>query len=165
MRCIGRMCRRWMKTNWRRVRRRCPSRLRRCRGSPGRCPQGVLLAVFILLWFDLSGSDAREVPQFSTRERRVAGLRCGRLRPARPVGSQELRHQHRPILVSGCGIRPGHQRCPAASPAVLRTAKARPIRPRRAPHVPLMRRPRRGRRFPSESRYSLSVQAVEACGA
>ncbi len=82
MRCIGRMCRRWMKTNWRRVRRRCPSRLRRCRGSPGRCPQGVLLAVFILLWFDLSGSDAREVSQFSTRERRVAGLRGGR-RPAR----------------------------------------------------------------------------------
>ncbi len=30
------------------------------------------------------------------------------------------------------------------------------VRPRRAPHVPLMRRPRRGRRFRSESRYSLS---------
>ena len=36
---------------------------------------------------------------------------------------------------SGCGVRPGHQRCPAASPATLRVAKTRPfckIRPRRA---------------------------------
>ncbi len=32
------------------------------------------------------------------------------------------------------------------------------IRPRRAPHAPLKRRPHRGRRFPSESRYSLSAQ-------
>ncbi len=47
--------------------------------------------------------------------------------------------------------------------AVLRTARAQPIhrpvcrvRPRRAPHAPLKRRPRRGRRF-CESRYSLST--------
>ena len=39
------------------------------------------------------------------------------------------------------------------------------VRPRRAPHAPLMRRPRRGRRFREESRYSLSVQVVEAGGA
>ncbi len=67
----------------------------------------------------------------------------------------------RPILLSsGCGVRPGHQRCPAASPATLWVARARPLcyelRPRRAPHAPLKRRPRRGRRF-CESRYSLST--------
>ena len=39
------------------------------------------------------------------------------------------------------------------------------VRPRRAPHAPLKRRPRQGRRFLKESRYSLSVQADEACGA
>ena len=68
-----------------------------------------------------------------------------------------------PILSgSGCGVRPGHQRCPAASPATLRVARARPlplryeVRPRCAPLAPLKRRPRRGRRF-SESRYSLSA--------
>ena len=32
------------------------------------------------------------------------------------------------------------------------------VRPRRAPHAPLMRRPCRGRRFRTESRYSLSAQ-------
>ncbi len=66
-----------------------------------------------------------------------------------------------PILSgSGCGVRPGHRRCPAASPATLRVARARPlcyeVRPQRAPLAPLKRRPRRGRRF-SESRYSLSA--------
>ncbi len=64
------------------------------------------------------------------------------------------------LLSSGCGVRPGHQRCPAASPATLWVARARPLcyelRPRRAPHAPLKRRPRRGRRF-CESRYSLST--------
>ncbi len=33
----------------------------------------------------------------------------------------------RPILSgAGCGVRPGHRRCPAASPAALRAAKAWP---------------------------------------
>ena len=38
--------------------------------------------------------------------------------------------QSAPILWgSGCGVRPGHRRCPAASPAALRAAEAQPIQP------------------------------------
>ncbi len=83
----------------------------------------------------------------------VAGLRGRRLRPARLCEPQLHCLIRRPILSgSGCGVRPGHRRCPAAGPAVLRTAKARPlplryeVRPRRAPLAPLWRRCARGRR-------------------
>ena len=57
----------------------------------------------------------------------VAGLRGRRLRPARLCEPQLHCLIRRPILSgSGCGVRPGHRRCPAAGPAVLRTAKAQP---------------------------------------
>ncbi len=67
---------------------------------------------------------------------------------------------------------PGGPKAQRAGPAAQRAARAphpftapfSEVRPRRAPHAPLMRRSRRGRRF-CESRYSLSVQADEACGA
>ncbi len=46
------------------------------------------------------GSDAREVPQFSTRERRVAGLPWGGVRPARLFESQKFSPKHRPVSAS-----------------------------------------------------------------
>ncbi len=47
--------------------------------------------------------------------------------------------QSAPILWgSGCGVRPGHRRCPAAGPAALRAAKAQPmIQPQSKPHARL----------------------------
>ena len=48
---------------------------------------------------------------------------------------------------------------PGVRPALFYQLQVPPIRPRR-PHEPLMRRSRRGRRFLSESRYSLSPQSL-----
>ena len=66
-------------------------------------------------------------------------------RTARPKGSQKpnqqisTKHEQRFSLIlsgSGCGVRPGHQRCPAAGPAVRRTAKARSTaRPKSKPRA------------------------------
>ncbi len=47
-----------------------------------------------LLLVDFGWTDAREVPQFSTRKRRVAGRPWAGVRPARPKGS----HKHYPFL-------------------------------------------------------------------
>ena len=66
-----------------------------------------------------------------------------------------------PILSgSSCGVRPGHRRCPAASPAARRTAKATPFSDGfgLSPTPPSGKAAgRTGRRF-CESRYSLSYQ-------
>ncbi len=53
-------------------------------------------ATSTLLWFDLGESDAREVQQLSARERRVAGLPKGGVRPARLCEP----HEHRLITES-----------------------------------------------------------------
>ena len=81
-------------------------------------------------------------------------------RPGDPKGSQvfSLTHHptHRPFITTFCRVRPvAHPpealRAWATRPATQRVARARPlcdeVRPRRAPHAPLMRRSRRGRRF------------------
>ena len=71
------------------------------------------------------------------RRQRRAATSSDELQPA-AGGGGELRGSksrkstvHSPpcLSVSGCGVRPGHRRCPAAGPAVLRTAKARPHTP------------------------------------
>ncbi len=74
-------------------------------------------------------ADAREERQLSTRERRVAGRPWAGVRPARLCDPQLQRPIHRPRFA----------RFVLGAP----------------PHAPLMRRSRRGRRFLSESRYSL----------
>ncbi len=52
------------------------------------------MAASTLLLVDFGWTDAREVPQFSTRKRRVAGRPWAGVRPARPKGS----HKHYPFL-------------------------------------------------------------------
>ena len=64
---------------------------------------------------------------------------CGELRDS--TSRRSSAHLPPNLSGSGCGVRPGHQRCPAAGPATLRVAEAPhpftapfcSIRPRRAP--------------------------------
>ena len=81
-------------------------------------------------------------------KQRIADLPWAGVRLARPYGSQKPNQQISPnhdqkfspiLLSSGCGVRPGHRRCPAASPAILRAAEAQPkakpkARPKVQPH-------------------------------
>ncbi len=134
-----------------------------------------------LLLVDFGWTDAREVPQFSTRKRRVAGRPWAGVRPARPKGS----HKHYPFLSNSSSAYSSSP--PAESSNERRRVAVRHLPGRRTarlcepqkqnthsllqfcwvracalperPHAPLMRRCARGRRFPSESRYSLSTQS------
>ena len=86
-------------------------------------------------------------------KRRCASLRGERLRPARPFGSQE----HSMFLSgSGCALR-GWAEGPARRPGGSTNRKSTAHSSSARPLAPLMRRSRRGRRFLSESRYSLST--------
>ena len=110
--------------------------------------------------------DAREERQLSTRKRRVAGRPWAGVRPARPVGSQELA----PFVLGATTVRPvAHSperlRRWATGPATLKGRKStaqkfsptlRPFVLGRAPRRPPSAfAARRGRRFRTESRYSL----------
>ena len=66
----------------------------------------------------------------------------------------------------GFGLRApgGGPKAQRASPAALRAAKAQPIRPRRTPLAPLMRRCARGRRFLSESRTRSQFKRTKPAG-
>ena len=116
----------------------------------GRTPRTASFADSLYL------QNRQQLPYFELNPAVRRTARAGRLplgRPATFASSLRApghppRQNNAPFTGQSCQVRP----------APLKVARVQPIRPRRAPHAPLMRRPRRGRRF-HESRYSLSPQS------
>ena len=104
-----------------------------------------------------SGSDVREVSQFSTRSGVLRASRGEASGPHDPKGHRSNNPFISSILsCSGRALR-GWAKGPARRPGGSTNRKSTAHSSSARPLAPLMRRSRRGRRFLSESRYSLST--------